>query len=227
MPSTWLGVLLFLLLIAPGLLFDLLSDRRRAVVKESAFREVGRTILASLGFGAVGLAIASLAHVAWPAVFADPAALIGAGAATYLQDGAIHVAALITIQTSAALAAAGGANWYLQRRSHNARLRAVSAWFDVFRRERPEETVPYARVRTKSGVVWAGTVIEYSPDLEIADRELVLGTPLASSKTNAELKPLPSVWQRVLLRDDEIQWITVKYVPKGAHPEMPPSPRRS
>jgi hypothetical protein len=54
MPSSWLSVVLFFLLIAPGPLFDLLADKRRALAKESAFRELGRTILASVGSASSG-----------------------------------------------------------------------------------------------------------------------------------------------------------------------------
>lgn len=48
-PGTWLAVILFLIVIAPGLFFDLLGTRRRVAVAESAFREIGRVALGSLG----------------------------------------------------------------------------------------------------------------------------------------------------------------------------------
>jgi Family of unknown function (DUF6338) len=47
-PGSWLSVLLFFLLVAPGLVFDLLSQRRRAGSPESGFREVSRVVLSSL-----------------------------------------------------------------------------------------------------------------------------------------------------------------------------------
>lgn len=217
MPSTWLGVILFMLLIAPGLLFDLLGDRRRVTVKETAFRELGRTILASTAFGALGSLVAGLAHLALPERFADPAQLIGARAAEYVRSEATLVAASLMVQTLVAFAAVLAVHAVLQHRTP-ARLRAVSAWHDVFRDRAPKGTVAFVRVRTRSGTVWAGVVYAFSPDLAVVDRELTLGPPLASSRTNSELKGVPDVWQRVVLRDSEIEWITVKYVPRPARP---------
>lgn len=56
----------FLVLIAPGLLFDWLEDRRRPTIKESAFREAGRTVLASLGFGVAAAFVLILLALALP-----------------------------------------------------------------------------------------------------------------------------------------------------------------
>jgi len=211
MPSSWLGVVLFFLLVAPGLLFDLLADRRRALVKESAFREFGRTILASVAFGLVGLAAVVAAHAAWPATFADPLRLIGTGADAYLEASARHVAASLGLQTLVAILAAVVMHWLLSSRTKS-RLRSVSAWHAVFRERTPNGNVPVARIRTKSGTVWTGVVHDFSPNLEVADRELVLGPPLASSRSNTHLSLVPDVWERVVLRHDEIEWIVVKYV---------------
>jgi hypothetical protein len=95
-------------------------------------------------------------------------------------------------------------------------MRPASTWHAVFREHTPAGLVPFARIRTRSGTVWAGVVYEYSPNLEVADRELILGPPLASSTTNTSFKALPAVWQRVVLRHDEIEWIAVKYIPDPA-----------
>lgn len=212
MPDTWLGVILFLLLVAPGLSFDLLSDSRRAVVRESAFRELGRTILASLAFGSMGLAVAVGAYGLWPGVFAAPLRMIGVDAAAYVRSDAEHVAASLIVQTLLAFAAVVGTHLWLRKRS-NARLGNTSGWNVAFRTRAPVGTVPFVRVRTRSGTVWAGVVYDFSPDLEVADREITLGPPLASSRTNSGLSAVPDVWQRVVLRDSEIEWIIVKYIP--------------
>ena len=191
MPSTWLGLVLFLLVVAPGLLFDLLSDKRRALVRESSFRELGRTILASVAFGSVGALSAVLAFKLFPSTFADPSRLIGRGAGAYANDAAVHLAASFVLQTIMALFAALVAHLLLLRRT-TTRLRPVSSWHAVFREHPPKGTVPFVRIRTKSGTVWAGIVYEYSPNLEVGDRELVLGPPLASARNNVGLKALPS-----------------------------------
>lgn len=211
MPSSWLGLVLFFLFVAPGLLFDLLADRRRALVKESAFREVGRTILASVAFGLAGLAVATGAYLLWPAVFADPLGLVGTGAGAYVTSSAQHVTASLGLQTVIAFCAVGVTHLVLRART-GARLEPTSAWYRVFRERLPGGHVPLARIRTKSGTVWVGVVHDYSPDLEVVDRELVLGPPLMSSREGRAPKVLSSDWQRVVLHHSEIESITVMYV---------------
>ena len=46
----WGSALAFLLFVAPGIAFDLLSRRRRAAADESTFREVSRVALSNLVF---------------------------------------------------------------------------------------------------------------------------------------------------------------------------------
>ena len=65
-PTNWLTVVLFLVLVAPGLLFDLLSERRRASVTESAFREASRVILASLIFDLFAFAVLAVIQTVKP-----------------------------------------------------------------------------------------------------------------------------------------------------------------
>lgn len=62
MPTSWPSVLLFIALVAPGLLFDQLSERRLVRAKESAFREVSRIVVASLVFSGTAILVTILAH---------------------------------------------------------------------------------------------------------------------------------------------------------------------
>ena len=56
-PETTGALLAFLGLIAPGLVYTLLRERRRPPEKMSAFREASRAALTSLGFIVVSLAV--------------------------------------------------------------------------------------------------------------------------------------------------------------------------
>jgi hypothetical protein len=56
-PPTWLSVVFFALLIAPGPLFDLLAEHRRVGAPESTFREVSQVVLASLVFSGLGFLV--------------------------------------------------------------------------------------------------------------------------------------------------------------------------
>ena len=84
-PGSSLSVLFFVLFVAPGLLFELLSRRRRAGVAESAFVEVSRIVLASLAFSGFALGTLSVVRTLRPDWMADPGGFFRHGNA-YLAD---------------------------------------------------------------------------------------------------------------------------------------------
>lgn len=233
MPTSWGGVLLFLLLIAPGLLFDLLADRRRAQAKETALRETGRIILASLVFGAVAFLVICVLASVFPQAFVWPFAALEADD-PLSRYGPPRLAATLGAQTVVALGAAWSYNQWLGRRRRyklNAsnwrqlftrdwwrsgerlgRIRAVSSWKLILGDNVPKGQYAHARVRLKSGTVWIGRVGPFSTDLETSGRELVLQKPLSAGPPGKPPKPLPVSWHVVLLAGDDIDSITVKYV---------------
>jgi uncharacterized membrane protein YdfJ with MMPL/SSD domain len=76
-PTTWLALLFFVLLVAPGLLYDLLAERYRAKAGESVFREISRTVLASLIISTLSFSILLAIRLMRPAwmpggLFIDP-----------------------------------------------------------------------------------------------------------------------------------------------------------
>jgi hypothetical protein len=211
MPSSWAGVLVFLLVVAPGLLFDICADRRRATAKQSAFREIGRITLASVVFGGVAFVGVLGAASIFPAAFAWPFAVLESDDAVS-QFGAKQLAATLGLQTALALGFAFLGDILLGRRSKS-RLRAISAWSAIFRESKPDDLVAHVRVKLKSGTTWEGHMGPYSADLETAGRELVLQKPLRSAAPgSSKTAPVPAAWERVVLAGDEIDWIAVKYV---------------
>src|SRR5688572_19801907 len=69
-PEGWGSALAFLLFVAPGIAFDLLSRTRRAAAGESTFREVSRVALSSLAFSLPALAVVVVIGSQIPAVVA-------------------------------------------------------------------------------------------------------------------------------------------------------------
>ncbi|WP_291763010.1 DUF6338 family protein [Cellulomonas sp. 73-145] len=203
------SIVVFLLLIAPGLLFDWLEDRRRPTVRESAFREAGRTVLASLALGTVaaliviGLSKQLPRHLLnpWELALSDPRQIIES------RQGAAVMTLLV--QTALACGLAIGLHYWLRWRS-TTRLQAVSLWFKAVRAA-PPKTVAYAQVRLVSGATWFGVVEAYSADLETAGRELLLSGPIMAAREGQKLKPLAPRWERVVLRGEQIAWIAFKY----------------
>lgn len=214
LPSTWLSLVLFILLIAPGLLFDLLAEGRRVGVQESAFRETSRVALASLAFSAVGVlavAIVRTVHAAW---MPDPRLFL-LNSHTYLAGHYASVFWSLLLEVAVALGAAAAAHKYLAKKAGAPPLRASSLWSVALSEDVPAGTVPHARVRLTSGTVYLGEVTHYTADLEMADRELVLGPPLFSKTGEKLLAPVPTEITRVALACTQIESIAVQYRPKA------------
>jgi len=215
-PGSWLAALLFLLLVAPGLLFDRLSERRRAGSPESMFREISRIVLGSLAFSGVAFAALVVVRIVHPAWMPDPRRLLEPKGA-YARDHYRLLFRTLVLEASLALAAVWAWDAILTRRQGGATIRPVSAWTQVLKRDRPKDHDTYARVRLHDGVVYSGLVAHFSADLEVDGRELVLAPPLASSTGDKPTTALPVVYQRVVIRGSAIEVMTVEYRLKPKH----------
>jgi len=219
-PSSWLTVVLFLLLVSPGLLFDLLALRRRTGAVESAFHETSRIVLASLGFTVLALAILALVGVAFPGLLPDPKGLFDPNG-VYAADHWPAVVGALAAESVLAHGAALLTHWLLVRRG-GATIRAVSAWTALFRRDCPPGHRAYVRVRLTGGIVYTGSVLSFTSDLPLADRELVLGPPLHSKTGDRQLSALPPDYTRILIRGAMIETMAVEYRPSA--PGAPDQP---
>lgn len=209
-PSTWLSAVLFVVLIAPGLLFDLLAERRRAGAPESAFREASRVVLASLVFSSLGLGVVDLVRTVEPTWMPDADRLV-AEPHQYLVEHYRLILGALLLGGSVALGAAWLAHWLLSRK-YGSGLRTLSSWRKVFRDELPAGVAaPHVRVRLTNGTVFTGLVAQYTADLDLADREIVLAPPLFSRTGANKLTPLPVEWQRLILPASSIESIAVQY----------------
>jgi hypothetical protein len=225
-PSTWLSVLLFFLFIAPGLLFDLLSEQRRAGVSESTFREISRIVLGSLAFS--GFAFAVLAVVRWvrPAWMPDPQRLLDSKD-PYAKEHYLLILRTLTLQVLLALTAASG--WHiilariqgepfwqklLAKIQSGATIRQVSAWTQVFKRDCPKGHDAYVRVRLEGGIIYFGLVANFSSDLDVDGRELILAKPIMSKTGENQMAAMPGQYQRVVIRGSAIEVMSVEYRPK-------------
>jgi hypothetical protein len=208
-PSNWLSVVLFLLLIAPGLLYDLLAQRRRVEAPESAFREISRVVLASLAFSGIGLLVVGGLRTLKPDSMLDTGRLLDHPQTYLVNHYRLGIRAL-AIQTGVALGAAALTHWHLARK-HGSGLRPRSTWTKVLRDERPNGMVPFVRVKVNNGTIYIGQVAHFTADLDVADRELVLAPPLFSKRAGGPLANIPEEWQRLVLPASSIESIVVQY----------------
>jgi hypothetical protein len=210
-PGSWLSVLLFVVLVAPGLLFDLLSDRRRGGFPESTFREISRVVLASFVFSVLAFGVLVLLRTVEPGWMPDPRRLLGSSR-TYVPDQYRLIFRALLIQAGLALLFAYLTHSWLAR-NQGRPIERISAWSRVFKKDCPEGDAPYARVRLQSGYVYTGFVGPFSPDLGQDDRELVLLPPLYSKAPDGELTVMPAHQQRIIFWGSEIDMISVEYRP--------------
>ena len=110
-------------------------------------------------------------------------------------------------------------------KSSQARLSTVSGWTVALREHNLPTTIPHVTLKTRDGLVWTGQVSNFSANLELADREIVLTPPFSLGK-DGEAVPYDSGWQRIVISANEIQWMAVSYQPATARtiadPEVDP-----
>jgi len=211
-PTGWLSVLLFLLLVAPGLAFELLSEKRRAAYVESTFREISRLVLGSTAFTALGLVFLAIARTIWPASMPDPGQLLLHRTA-YVDAHYRLILRTILVEVAVAMLAVCLLHLYLGRKTP-ARIRRTSAWGEVFGREVPSGWEAHVRIRLDDGSVWMGAVAGFTADLNTEGREIVLAPPFYSRVSGNKIEPVPDVWRRVVIRGDDIKTLAVRYVRK-------------
>jgi hypothetical protein len=100
-----------------------------------------------------------------------------------------------------------------------------STWMLTFTRTPQREALrqkvrfPYVtvEVRVRDGRVYRGLLAQYSKDIEVADREIVLEPPIyVSSGESDEMRALHSEgWHRLILPASEIVAILVNYSPRS------------
>ncbi|GAA3840820.1 hypothetical protein GCM10022226_74120 [Sphaerisporangium flaviroseum] len=218
-PSTWAGVVVFILVIAPGLLFDLLSERRRAGRSESSFREISRVVLASLVFTGLAIMILLAVRVRLPDLLADPERWLREGT-PYAMANLHRIMGSLATEMVISLGMVIIVHLVLSWRQGGATIAPVSTWTQVFKRECPKGHEAHVRVSLTSGAVYTGLVAHFSPDLEVADRELVLAPPMGARAGEGPLKPIPPEWERVVLRGSAIERMSVQYRPPQAATPM-------
>lgn len=215
-PTTVLALLSFFALVAPGVLFDLLLSKKQAERSETAFREAGRVVLVSVWCSLVSVPVvlgAGAALRAWARNGRDwmPTARdLAIGERAYLADHLVGISLLGVLFIATSLGVAKLTYWAVYR-DDPGQVSQVSVWRKVFRDDAPSGAYPLVRVKMQSGTSWSGRVAHYSPDLETADREIVLSSPIAMKGPSGKSTELPGKWSRVILHADQIDSITVQY----------------
>lgn len=220
-PNGWGTFFAFLLFIAPGIVYDLQRLKKQAHYSESNFREMSRVVListiCSITAGAATLTLLSAiraSDITAPLAkrLPSPQDLVdgSSGDLAEIIPGASFVIAFF-------MGLSLGMAWlieYKQRSGASGAIKMESAWTATFRRDQPKGSHPIVRIKLYSGTSWSGKVAHFSPDLDMADREIVLASPIEMKTPEGKIYHLDS-WPRVVLPAIQIESISVRYEPEN------------
>jgi hypothetical protein len=221
-PTTTAQLFLFLTLVAPGLYYQLLRERHRPGVEESAFREASRIGLSSVVFDGAALIVLAIVRAIKPAWIPDVRLWL-AHPGSYVQA---HYA-LIIWAGLAGLALAFGFATVADRlnRKQSGNIRPEGMWFQLFRTYRPKDTMPWVSLRLTDGTEIAGFLAHFVPSDDPTLREIALrnsndGTGLQLRR--AEDQPIQELhqWSNIVVRGDQIGYFKVRYLPATQRTEV-------
>jgi hypothetical protein len=239
-PTTALGLLIFVLLLAPGLTYRAYRAASTPVDKPSAFRELGGIALRSVACDLIALVAFAGVHGWRPEWTPDIGALVR-DPQHYLEReydalfwwglGLLVFACLL-----AALAASvAGSEWWARATdggpvswiTPQGGVTKESTWWGLFSAY-PDRRV-YVGCTLDDGTYVGGWLLSYSPDSDETDnRELALTGPLAFRAPEAENTDTLEVGA-VTISARRLQYLTVSYLPLEDDPTDaadPPSRRR-
>lgn len=218
LPQTLGALAAFLMLVAPGIVFELRRERRRGGHRESAFREASRTALGSLVFSLVAIwTVVGLEVVGAP--FADVAAW-SSGGWGYARQNLLLIAWTVVVELAVACGCALLADVLIARYGRElATVRKLSAWTETFRRDCPPNAVPWVHVCLEDGSSFFGSLRSYTVGDAVAEREIVLdgrgltyvGKPLEGGDA-VEKIAMGEAWERVIIAASRITYVRVVYL---------------
>ena len=232
-PATIGGIVVLVLLVLPGLVFELIRQRRRAGRDDSPFVEASRVLIAGLSLGAITEVLLALVSLAGPRSIVSLSGLFTTEhwvTDHLLVSGWTAWAYGLVSVTLAALAAA-----ILPGMNPGGHNHPESGWVTAFDRiprliremqQLPDTPVARLSVRLADGTVYVGDQAEFSVGSAPEGRELHLGGKLLSRPPGAAKAEPVTEWNRILLREDQISDILVQYVPGTASPAPPGSESR-
>ena len=224
MPTTFLGLLIFVAFLTPGFMHAMQARVLSPQRSESPLMETAAIVSVSIVANSVVIALASVVRWLAPGHTPDVGALL-APKSSYFRDHLPYVSAW----AMALLVAAWVIAIWLARLP---RLRAIvtakfspvirdaSAWSETLNTTAGHYT--HAGCELRNGSYVGGRVIWFSTDLEeTGDRELCLGPPLTFRDADGEASELAA--QRVVVAAREIHRMDVTYIDEESLDESAPS----
>ncbi|KAE8765352.1 DUF6338 family protein [Georgenia thermotolerans] len=206
-PNSVAAVVSFLLLLAPGIVWQVQRARYRPAVKETALVEVSRVILVSL-FSTAGAAALLMAWVWLPlyrSAIEDGSGALNSPASAVPYIGAVVATSMLACALTYAVAAF---KWTGKPPISEGRV-----WSQAFVDWRPPAAgPPYLTVELLDGTVWRGQLLGFDSDPEDDQRSLAVGRPLRRKRPGDEdFEEKDDEWRAVILPESQIKSIQVVY----------------
>jgi len=174
-PSTLLGLVIFVVCLAPGLAFVLARQRVAPQLQVSPIRETARLVCASLALDVLVLILFSAVRALWPSITPDVGRMVREPA-TYLKASYLTVTwwTLGLLALATALAALAGSLRFRHVTPHES---VSSAWWLMFD-EKPGQRI-HLGCAMEDGTFVSGTLASFNTSIdETSDRDLVLAPPI-------------------------------------------------
>ncbi|WP_402377930.1 DUF6338 family protein [Isoptericola rhizosphaerae] len=208
-PNSLAALVSFLLLLAPGILWQLIQGRHTPAVKETVLTEVARVVLVSLA--ATGAASVLLLYWPWLPLYRRAQAA-GPEAFAAPTDVVPYLGAVVGTALLASLLAwiAASLRWREPPRISPGRV-----WNRLFDSYLPNRSIqPALLVELLDGTVWRGLLETFDTDPEDHDRSLALTHPLARKRPGDPcFAPKGDIGRYVVLPESQIKTIQVIYTP--------------
>lgn len=234
-PESVFSLLFFVALIAPGLAYELLWEKRHPALEQSTFREASRTVLMSLVFSGISLGVLSLLRLRFDNFLVNTGEFIRTGEAYVLRNYGL-IGWTLGLQVALALALVLLAhfvpvwlaklpfrytkwmpNWLCSR--WRGEMTSEGIWFDVLRRHVPTGKAPWVSLRLTDGSQIRGYVSHYTPSSKPEGREICLEKPaeagdmrIVDTKMSPRAQHLGRQWRYIVVRGDEITYMRVTYL---------------
>ncbi|MGD1237500.1 DUF6338 family protein [Mycobacterium seoulense] len=240
-PQTIVGFFFFLLLVAPGVRYELLRERRRPAINETAFREAARVALYSFGFSFSACVIISLLRIKFRTALFDPVAY-NRDSKTYLATSYTAMIWTVVIEVLIAFALVYILDFVFATKLHLRFLDRLPAplqkamsptiqkhglWWELFENRfwRKDGKVPLLRIRLSDGSRVAGYLAGYTTYDKLENAEIAVtkgegrGTQMLmldrkdSDPNDATIgnQPKPIPDDVVWIRGEDISYIKVEY----------------
>ncbi|MDR7383505.1 DUF6338 family protein [Promicromonospora iranensis] len=212
-PESLATVYAFLGLVAPGLLFQLLRERARPALEESAFREASRVALTSLAFTTASILILAAASAVAPRAVVDLAGWLESGS-EYVSEHLWLVVSSVLLEVGLAcalawLSATALAVWVDDQSVKHAK---TSIWHLAILESRPKGEETWLSIELMDGVKVWGYVHYFTTDLAMDNRELSLTGPgLSIQRVGEERKSVTATY--LVLPGSDIRRMKVSYEP--------------